>query len=185
MTQLQGDVVDVLLEQHRQIKELLMQVRSASGDAKRRGFDDLVRLLAVHEVAEEEVVHPVARKAIDNGARIVDDRLGEEHDAKHELVELHEIGVDHPEFDVRITTLAEAVTRHAEQEESHEFQVLRQRLGPAQLRSMRGALTVAEDVAPTKPHPGVGESVPANMLAGPPLAVFDRIRDAVRDWTNR
>ncbi|MCP2254144.1 Hemerythrin HHE cation binding domain-containing protein [Prauserella aidingensis] len=185
MTWAQADVVDVLLDQHRQVKTLLAEVREASGDARRRAFDDLVRLLAVHEVAEEEVVHPVARDAIDNGTAIVDDRLAEEDEAKHALAELHEMGVDHAEFDERFARLAHSVTRHAEQEESREFRVLRQRLGAAQLEGMRGAVKAAEDVAPTRPHPGIGESAPANMLAGPPLAVFDRIRDAVRDWRNR
>jgi hypothetical protein len=33
----------------------------ATGDAKRDAFDDLVRLLAIHETAEEEVVHPISR----------------------------------------------------------------------------------------------------------------------------
>jgi hypothetical protein len=25
----------------------------------------------------------------------------------------------------------------------------------------------------------------ANVVAGPPLAVFDRVRDAVRDWSKK
>ncbi|MEV6099814.1 hypothetical protein [Nocardia sp. NPDC051981] len=40
----------------------------------------------------------------------------------------------------------------------------------------------AEALAPTRPHPEVGVSLAANLLVGPPLAVFDRIRDAVREW---
>jgi hypothetical protein len=37
-------------------------------------------------------------------------------------------------------------------------------------------------VAPTRPHPTAGESATANLIAGPPAALFDRMRDAVRDW---
>jgi hypothetical protein len=47
---------------------------------------------------------------------------------------------------------------------------------------MAGALQAAEVAAPTRPHPKSGESGIANLLAGPPLALFDRARDAVRDW---
>jgi hypothetical protein len=48
---------------------------------------------------------------------------------------------------------------------------------------MAGAVRAAEAAAPTRPHPAAGESAAANALAGPPLAVFDRIRDAVRGWS--
>jgi hypothetical protein len=47
---------------------------------------------------------------------------------------------------------------------------------------MAGAVRAAEAVSPTRPHPAVGESPAGNILGGPPVAVFDRMRDAVRDW---
>jgi hypothetical protein len=46
---------------------------------------------------------------------------------------------------------------------------------------MAGLVRAAEAAAPTRPHPAAGESAAANMIMGPPLALFDRIRDAVRD----
>ncbi|MFE3260081.1 hypothetical protein [Nocardia sp. NPDC059229] len=39
-----------------------------------------------------------------------------------------------------------------------------------------------EALAPTRPHPEVGVSLAANLLIGPPLAVFGRIRDAIHEW---
>jgi hypothetical protein len=51
-----------------------------------------------------------------------------------------------------------------------------------QLQRMAGAVQAAEKLAPTRPHPKAGESAAANLLAGPPMALFDRLRDAVRDW---
>jgi hemerythrin superfamily protein len=177
------DVVDLLLEQHDEIKSLFSQVETAQGDVKRELFEDLVRLLAVHESAEEEVVHPTARRKLDDGEQVVDERLEEEDEAKHALAELYDLGVDHPEFNSKVSTLAQAVTQHAMREESEEFLRLRQTLEPDQLRRMAGALQAAEATAPTRPHPHAGESAAANLLAGPPLAIFDRVRDAVRDWS--
>jgi hemerythrin superfamily protein len=177
------DVVDLLLEQHDQIKSLFSQLTTARGTAKQELFEDLVRLLAVHESAEEEVVHPTARRKLERGDEVVDQRLEEEDEAKHALAELYDLGVDHPEFDSRLAALAEAVTQHAMREESEEFLYLRQIVEPEQLRRMAGALKAAEATAPTRPHPAAGESAMANLVAGPPLAVFDRIRDAVRDWS--
>ncbi|MGC9665013.1 hemerythrin domain-containing protein [Planosporangium sp. 12N6] len=177
------DVVDLLLEQHNQIKILFSQVAAAQGARKRELFEDLVRLLAVHESAEEQVVHPAARRTIEGGDQMVDSRLHEEHEAKQALSDLYELGVDHPEFDTRLGMLAQDVITHATHEENEEFLSLRRNVPADKLVRMAGAVKAAEAMAPTRPHPAAGESATANMLAGPPVAVFDRIRDAVRDWS--
>ena len=178
------DVVDLLIEQHEQIRGLLTRLRGgAAGAAKREMFEDLVRLLAVHETAEEEILHPVARSELLDGERAVAGRLHEEAEAKRALAELYELGVEHPLFDAKLAALAEAVTAHAAHEETEEFAKLRSELPADLLRKMAGAVRTAEAVAPTRPHPTAGESAVVNLLAGPPVAVFDRIRDAVRDWS--
>ena len=182
MTQAETNVIDLLLDQHEQIKTLFAQLPLAFGQEKSDLFEDLVRLLAVHETAEEEVVHPTARRHIDDGDEIVDERLEEERQAKQALAELYDLGVDHPEFDARLEELATAVLEHATMEETSEFPALREAIGADQLRTMSGVLKAAQAVAPTRPHPMAGESPAANVLLGPPVAVFDRVADAVRDW---
>jgi hemerythrin superfamily protein len=145
-------------------------------------FQELVRLLAVHESAEEIVVHPSARRKIDRGEAVVKKLEHEENQAKHELAALYDLGVEHPDFDARLARFADAVIEHASHEELQEFPALRQNSSPAQLARMAGAVRAAEAMAPTRPHPHSGESAAANLVVGPPMAVFDRIRDAVRDW---
>jgi hemerythrin superfamily protein len=174
------DVVDVLLEQHEQIKDLFTRVLHSSGTQKRDLFYDLVRLLAVHESAEEQVVHPAARGTA--GDAVVEARLHEEDEAKQALADLYDLGTDAPEFDDRLAVLAADVIAHANSEEQQEFMTLRAEQSPERLRRMAGAVRAAEAIAPTRPHPHAGESATANMLGGPPLAIFDRVRDAVRDW---
>jgi hemerythrin superfamily protein len=178
----QQDVVDLLREQHEQIKSLFSRVAAATGTEKRELFEELVRLLAVHETAEEEVVHPTARRSMTGAEQVVDARLREEDEAKHALAALYDLGVDHPEFDGKLGMLAEAVIAHAEREEAEEFPQLREHVSAEQLRRMTGAVKAAEATAPTRPHPKSGESAMANLIAGPPLALFDRMRDQVRDW---
>ncbi|MGI5215824.1 hemerythrin domain-containing protein [Plantactinospora sp. CA-290183] len=179
------DVVDLLIEQHNQIKALFSQLHRAKGTEKRELFQDLVRLLAVHESAEEIVVHPNAERKIDRGEAVVETLRHEEDQAKKELHELYQMGVDHPDFDARLTAFSNAVLEHATREETEEFPSLREHASPGQLRRMAGALRAAEATAPTRPHPHAGESASANLIAGPPLAVFDRTRDAVRDWREK
>ncbi|SCF05361.1 Hemerythrin HHE cation binding domain-containing protein [Micromonospora viridifaciens] len=175
------DVIDLLLTQHNEIKSLFAQVKAAKdGEQKQQAFQQLVRLLAVHESAEEQVVHPAARD--DAGNAVVDARLREENAAKHVLSDLYELGVETPGFDAKFAEFEQAVVAHATHEEQEEFPALRRNTEPNTLRRMAGAVRAAEAVAPTRPHPTAGESPVANMLAGPPVAIFDRMRDAVRDW---
>jgi hemerythrin superfamily protein len=176
------DVIQLLVGQHQEIKELFNQVARASGARKRELFDELVRLLAVHEAAEEEVVHPIARHEVHGAGGVVDARLTEENAAKEALAKLYDLGVGHAEFDTRLDALARSVTEHADREENEEFPPLRATVSPEKLRRMAGAVRLVESTAPTRPHPDAGESATAQLLGGPPLSVFDRARDAVRDW---
>ncbi|MCW2719567.1 hemerythrin domain-containing protein [Pseudonocardia sp.] len=176
------DVVTMLVEQHNQVRNLFGELNTATGDRKRELFDDLVRLLAVHETAEEEVVHPMARRKIDGGEQVVETRLQEEDHAKRALGELYDLGVDNPEFDNKLAPFEQAVEQHAAREENEEFARLRATLSAEELRRMAGAVRAAQAMAPTRPHPGSPESAAGNLLLGPPLAVFDRVRDGVRDW---
>ncbi|GIJ26797.1 hemerythrin [Micromonospora qiuiae] len=174
------DVIDLLVQQHEQIRSLFEKVKQSQGEAKQAAFHDLVRLLAVHESAEEQVVHPAARA--DAGDAAVDARLHEEHEAKLTLSELYDLGTSAPSFDARFAEFEQAVLDHARHEEQEEFPQLRRDSDPQRLRRMAGAVRAAEAVSPTRPHPAAGESPVNNMLLGPPVAVFDRMRDAVRDW---
>jgi hypothetical protein len=134
----------------------------------------------VHETAEEEVIHPIARHLPGSGGDdLVDDRLEEERRAKEILKTLVEGGVEDKGFDTAVLLLRAAVLEHARHEERYEFPLLRQHVPAGRLRALAGAVRAAEAVAPTRPHPGA-ESATANAVLGLPLAVLDRVRDAVR-----
>ena len=172
------DVVDFLVSQHEQIKSLFAQTLSASGKAREEAFIELRRLLAVHETAEEEVVHPRAKRKVSNGAAVVDKRLQEEHEAKTVLQKLEKLDVESEEFTRLLTELRDAVVDHAQHEEQDEFTQLGQELSSDELERMGRAAKLAEAIAPTRPHAGV-ESQAANLAAGPFAAMLDRARDAI------
>ncbi|MEV6769310.1 hemerythrin domain-containing protein [Nocardia sp. NPDC051030] len=174
-----GDALELLLRQHQLIKTLFAQTLDATATAEREAnFRTLRRLLAVHETAEEEIIHPRARTEIEDGASVVSARLREEHEAKQQLAELESLDIASPEFEKGLAQLREDVIAHAEHEEQEEFSLLRHELEPRQLRAMRRAVEIAESLAPTRPHPGV-ESVEANLLVGSFAAMLDRARDAI------
>jgi truncated hemoglobin YjbI len=173
-----SDVVDFLVSQHEQIKSMFAETLAASGKAREKAFVELRQLLAVHETAEEEIVHPRAKRKIADGAAVVGQRLEEEHEAKTVLQKLEKLDVDSEEFTRHLTELRDAVIDHAEREESDEFAKLGQELSGDALERMGRAVKLAEAVAPTRPHAGV-ESQVANLTAGPFAAMMDRARDAI------
>jgi hypothetical protein len=174
------DVVDLLLTQHARIEELFTLVAGSSGDTRREAFEDLVQLLAIHETAEEEVVHPLAREIVGDFDAVVDERLEEERQAKEMLKRLVDGDLDDEAFLTTLLLLRNAVLTHARHEERYEFPYLRAKVSKTRLRALATAVRAAEAVAPTRPHPGV-ESATANVVGGPLLAVADRARDLIRD----
>ena len=64
----QRDGVRFLREQHDEIRSLLGETVKAEGEARRALFERLVRLLAVHETAEELVVYPMIRNVGSGGS---------------------------------------------------------------------------------------------------------------------
>ena len=173
------DVVDLLLAQHTQIRDLFLEVESATGNARAEAFRRLVRLLAVHETAEEQVVHPLTRLRVQGGEDIVGDRLAEEHATKEILSELETMGPDASGFSQLLDRLRIDVLEHASKEETYEFRYLRREVAAGELRAMAAVVKAAEAIAPPHPHPGV-ESAAANTVAGPALSLFDRTKDLVR-----
>ncbi|AXE83847.1 hemerythrin domain-containing protein [Streptomyces sp. Go-475] len=173
------DVVTLLTQQHHRIRNLFAEVENATGGDRAEAFRGLVRLLAVHETAEEEVVHPAARRFLEDGEQVVDDRLEEERAAKEKLSRLDDMDPDDPGFMPAFRELRAEVLQHAASEEQYEFPRLREKAGAQQLSMMATAVRAAEAMAPTHPHPGV-ETAAQNIAVGPMAAVIDRTRDAVR-----
>jgi len=172
---------DVLRLQHEQVKFMFGQMDELTGDARRELFDCLRTTLAVHETAEEEVVHPRAKRISDVAQQAVEARLHEESEAKQVLSNLEKLGVDDGKFDELFTEFRSAVLRHAEAEESEIFPLLEANVDREELEQMAEGLLVAEEMAPTHPHPHGPESALGNLMVGPFVAVADKVRDKLAE----
>ncbi|GAB2830480.1 hemerythrin domain-containing protein [Lentzea nigeriaca] len=172
------DVITLLHRQHENIRTLFAEVEAASGDERTDAWHRLVRLLSVHETAEEEIVHPAIAR-VNGGEPIVDARIAEERRAKELLSTMNDMGPDAEGFDTLLVQLRDDVLAHADHEEQAEFPLLRKVHDQERLERMAKAVEAAEAIAPTRPHPGV-EGPVANLALGPIVAVVDRARDAIR-----
>jgi hemerythrin superfamily protein len=174
------EVVAFLKAQHDLIEDMFDEVLLASDpQAREKPFIELRQLLAVHETAEEMLVHPRVRREFHAGNAIVDGLLQEEHDAKEQLSRIEDLDITSQQFVDELAKLREAVLAHAEREEIDEFPNLQREVDTDDLKRMGTAVRAVEAIAPTRPHPGV-ESAKLNWAVGPFASMLDRARDLIQ-----
>jgi hemerythrin superfamily protein len=177
------EVIAFLKAQHNLIEDMFDQVLLATDpQAREEPFVHLRQLLAVHETAEEMVVHPRVRREVDGIDSIVDARLEEEHEAKELLSKIEKIDITSQQFIDELTKLRDAVLDHALHEETYEFPKLQKELDADELKRLTAAVRAAEAIAPTRPHAGV-ESAMLNFAVGPFASMVDRVRDLIQHGT--
>jgi len=128
-----GDIIDTLLDQHRQARALFADASAADGQDKVEAFATLVEFLARHEHAEQELVHPLLSEIDADGAEA---RLHEETTADRAVASLISRGVAAPGFDAGLVELERMVTEHASREETEEFPLLRARVPADRLQRL-------------------------------------------------
>jgi hemerythrin superfamily protein len=173
-------VITLLLQDHQQVKQSLAAFETADRQKWWAMFEDLVNDLVRHEVAEEEVVFPEARKVVPNGDAMVDARISEQSEAEELLSKMEKGGADDPNFAAHLTKLRQAVLAHAEAEEKTVFDALSKNLDSERLEKLGDRYAMAKKAAPTHPHPHAPDTPPGNMALGPVAALADRVRDAIR-----
>jgi hypothetical protein len=134
------DIVDVLLEQHDQIRRLCSQVERSEGEEKERWFTELSRKVHRHERAERAVVHPAIRSVTASSDMVGTARILEEGVIERSLAELDTLGARHPSFDRRFAVLHRAIREHMTREELDEFPLLRTYVPAQRLHWMAGEL---------------------------------------------
>jgi hemerythrin superfamily protein len=180
----QKDAVDFLHDQHDEVRSLFLSVATTVGRPRRRAFESLVRLLAMHETAEEMVLYPAVKAGGDAGKRAAKARLAEEDRAKKTLAALEKLDPDSPQFADLFVAFRADVEAHAEREEAEIFPMLESTQDEGRLEMMTKALRAAEAVAPTHAHASAPESALGNIVTGPAVAVVDRVRDAIKSASN-
>jgi hemerythrin superfamily protein len=125
----QGDVIDLILEDHRRFERLLRDLRDSSSDrdAVRRA---LAALHTAHAIAEETHVYPKLerRDAItEHEAEHGEEEHAEGHEAMLAVLELK--GTDTQAFDDAVEELARVLNHHLTEEELTILNPAREQVG--------------------------------------------------------
>lgn len=140
---LQGDVVELILDDHRRFETLLRDLRdsSADRDAVRRAF---AALHVAHALAEEKLVYPKLhrkRAITEHEAEHGEEEHAEGHEALLAVLELK--GTDTQAFDDAVEELATAVNHHLTEEELTILNPAREEVGE-QVRAELGEVFARE-----------------------------------------
>ncbi|HTT92795.1 MAG TPA: hemerythrin domain-containing protein [Acidimicrobiales bacterium] len=179
----QMSIVDRLLQDHQEVRQAFAKITAADSDERWALFMDLMNDLVRHEVAEEEIVYPVVRQEIKDGAMLASERVGEESKAEELLAQMEKKGRGDDGFTENLGRLKADVLAHAEAEELTVFPALAAVLNQERLVQLGDRFAKAKMLAPTHPHPNAPDSPPGNLVLGPVAAMADRLRDAIRKAT--
>ena len=130
----QGDVVELILDDHRRFEALLRDLRDSSSDrdAVRRAF---ATLHTAHAIAEERHVYPKLRTrnaVTEHEAEHGEEEHAEGHEALLAVLELK--GTDTQAFDDAVEELAKVVNHHLTEEELTILNPARDEVGDAAAR---------------------------------------------------
>jgi hemerythrin superfamily protein len=175
------DMIDILVEDHREVEELFRELERPAADAER-----LEQLLTVaiaelvrHSVAEEIYLYPAAREVLPDGDSIADREIAEHSEAEEGMKRLEDLRPGVPEFRIELESLISTVRDHIADEEENLFPRLRQACSTEQLVDLGKKIERAKKIAPTRPHPSAPSTPPGNMLLAPGAGLVDRVRDAL------
>ncbi|MCD2468696.1 hemerythrin domain-containing protein [Streptomyces sp. MBT42] len=175
----EDDVVGVLIRQHVRMEGLIAEVGSVSGLSRLGPFEELRRLIVIHETAEEVLIRPIT--AMLAGPAVTDARNDEEKNLSKVLLALEGMDPRSAEFEDHLQELERVLREHVQNEEWQEFPYMLAEIPESRRRRLGRTLQAAEKVAPTHPHPTITGSHAAQLVVGPFASVVDRLRDAVRD----
>jgi hemerythrin superfamily protein len=137
------DVVDLILNDHRQVKQLFAQLESEP-EARPNLVPVLVTLLTAHSRAEEAEVYPAARSEAGETDEV--EHSQEEHLLADQL--LKKLAATDPtsaDFDRALEKVVEAVTHHIGEEEEKVLPGLRQRLDATRLEELGAAFLASRE----------------------------------------
>jgi hemerythrin-like domain-containing protein len=181
-----GDVIDVLVSDHRDVTALIGEIWSVKDPMMRRDLTDTaISELVRHAVAEEMYVYPVIRKYLADGEKAVEHDVEEHKELEQTMKRLEDVDVSSPEFEVELRRLETLLADHVQDEESEQFPELRLRVPPEELTELAGKVETAKKLAPTRPHPAAPNSELFHKLVGPGVGLVDRLRDAISKRATR
>ncbi|MFI5845377.1 hemerythrin domain-containing protein [Catenuloplanes sp. NPDC051500] len=175
------EVVKVLSEEHRRITSLCGRLTDSDVDAveRARTAEVVIATVTRHLSAEEQYVYPAVAGTLEDGRSIADREIAEDREILLTLQSFSSTKPGDADFDRLATALCGQLQRHTEAATGELLPGLREIASEAELIRLGNRVQVAEEAAPTRPHPGTPATPPWNKVVDPAVAVVDKVLDVV------
>ncbi|GAA2599130.1 hemerythrin domain-containing protein [Winogradskya consettensis] len=173
------NVVDVITREHHELRELCAELTAEGTDAARRRTLAQVVVASVsrHLSAEEQYLYPAVRATVPDGGDLADRELLEDRALLESLRLLD--GAKQEELVDRAADVLTRLDRHDEAMARELMPLLLQLASVEDLIRLGNRFELAEEAAPTRPHPSMPVTPPWNKVVDPAVALIDKVRDVV------
>jgi hypothetical protein len=173
-------MVDLLVDDHDEVMAWCDQLAgSVGGRSARRLVDVVVAVVSRHLSAEEQYLYPTVRKVLPDGADLADREVAADTAILEALCRLYRTPVTDAAFPAAVDTIRRRWRRHARCADREVFPRLRDRCTGNELVRLGNRVAIAQEAAPTRPHPATPTTPPVNKVVDPALGVVDKLRDAL------
>jgi hemerythrin superfamily protein len=170
-------IIAVLSEEHQQIAALAAELAGAL-HPRRDLADAMTATITRHLSAEEQYLYPAVRALLPDGEDIADGEIDHDTAILKNLALLESVDADCQAFRELIVTIEDDLRTHQRKCSNEIFPRLREAAPEADLIRLGNRVELAEEAAPTRPHPAQVDS-PWNKVTEPALGVVDKVRDVV------
>jgi hypothetical protein len=170
-------IITVLAEEHQQIAALSAELAGAH-HPRRDLADVMTAMITRHLSAEEQYLYPAVRALLPDGESIADREIAHDTTILKRLALLETVDADGHTFHELVATIEEDLRTHQQTCSREIFPLLRETAQEADLIRLGNRVELAEEAAPTRPHPGQVQA-PWNKVTEPALGVVDKVRDVV------
>jgi hypothetical protein len=141
--------------------------------------DVLTAVVARHLAAEEQYLYPAVRTALPDGVPLAEQEIAADQELLRDLRELGQADPGDGNFARMAIAVATKLGRHAQTAHTRLFPGLREVATEQELVRLGNRVLVAEEAAPTRPHPSTPATPPWNKVVDPSIGLLDRVRDTV------
>ncbi len=139
----------------------------------------LVATVSRHLSAEEQYLYPTVRRVLPGGADLADRELAADTAILEALRRLHRTPVTDAAFPAAVDMVGRQWRRHSRCANREVYPGLRDRCTGNELVRLGNRVAIAQEAAPTRPHPATPTTPPANKVVDPAIGVVDKLRDAL------
>jgi hypothetical protein len=178
-------IIEVLDHEHDTVATLCEELLedALSGQRRQRIASVVVAQLSRHVSAERQYLYPTVRALLPDGDALAEVGTAEDTVLLHMLKRLQTTAPTDPEYAKVVDEVAAQFHRHRDAATEQFLEPLRDVATEEQLVRLGNRITMVEEAAPTRPHPGAPSRPPWNAVVDPALGVLDKTRDVLTGRT--